>query len=450
MTKLKKLFFCTSCEYESTQWLGQCPSCEQWNSLEEKISQKNKLKDFKKEKSESYSVTKVSNESYERIKTNINEFDRVMGGGVVNGSLILIGGEPGIGKSTLLTEILGRFANLFPENVLYISGEESVGQVAERANRIGVDFDNFFILHENSWEDVLEEIKKIKPTCIVLDSIQTISSNNLQSPPGAASQIREVTYELMNYTKSKDITCFVIGHITKDGSIAGPKLLEHMVDTVIYFEGDRFGHYRLLRVIKNRFGSTNNVGIFEMKQGGLLEVNNPSQYFIKENSNETQGTAVSCLLEGTRPLFVEVQALVVENKFGNGRRVTQGIDQNRLSMLIAVIEKYFEINLTFNDIYLNVAGGIKVNSNDIDLSVVAALISSYKNRILSKDKIFIGEVGLTGEVRSVSRIENRLKEIDQLKYKEIYLSKKHENEYSKNFNINFFGLKDACQIMNCL
>jgi len=286
----------------------------------------------------------------------------------------------------------------------------------------------------------------MRPECVVIDSIQTTVSGDLQSPPGTVSQIREVTYELMNYVKANGVTCFIIGHITKDGAIAGPKILEHMVDTVIYFEGDQFGHYRLLRSIKNRFGNTNEVGIFEMSDRGLLEVNNPSQYFLDERLSGSYGRSLTCILEGSRCLFVEIQALVVENKFGNGRRTTQGIDQNRLSMLVAVIEKYFGIPLGLNDIYLNVVGGIRLDSRESDLSVIASLLSSFRGNPIADDTVFIGEIGLTGEVRSVPRIEQRLKEISQLNYKRVITSYKAAKQFEGKFSVEILGIRRAQEI----
>lgn len=349
--------------------MGKCPECGEWNTFVEE-SEAPAPKDLNrahKRVALSSEVPKlikdIDTTKEQRIKTGISEFDRVVGSGVVPGSLILIGGEPGIGKSTLLTSVMGTFSNQFKEDVvLYVSGEESLGQVADRAKRVGVHASNFYIYNENNWQKILDQIHKKNPKFLVIDSIQTTTSSEIDSAPGSVSQIREVTYELMNQVKSRGITCFVIGHITKEGSIAGPKILEHMVDTVIYFEGDQFGQYRILRAIKNRFGNTNEVGIFEMNEKGLQEVTNPSKLFLEEDLNGSYGRSLTCILEGSRSLFVEIQALVVENKFGNGRRTTQGIDQNRLSMMVAVIEKYFNIPLGFSDVYLNVVGGIRLTN----------------------------------------------------------------------------------------
>ncbi len=451
--KTQALFVCQSCSYQTTKWMGRCPECGEWNSFEETldsgggaIGKAAKTVNGKAVASSPQKIKDIGSLQLDRIVTGINEFDRVVGGGLTRGSLTLIGGEPGVGKSTLLTSVLGKISQLVDNNILYVSGEESASQVADRAKRMGINQDNVYILHETLWQNILAHIKTVRPECVVIDSIQTTVSGDLQSPPGTVSQIREVTYELMNYVKANDITCFIIGHITKDGAIAGPKILEHMVDTVIYFEGDQFGHYRLLRSIKNRFGNTNEVGIFEMSDRGLLEVSNPSQYFLDDKLSGSFGRSLTCILEGSRCLFVEIQALVVENKFGNGRRTTQGIDHNRLSMLVAVIEKYFGIPLGLNDIYLNVVGGIRLDSRESDLSIIASLLSSFRGHAISDETVFIGEIGLTGEVRSVPRVEQRLKEIAQLNYKRIITSHKVAKQFENKFPIEIIGIKRASEI----
>ncbi|MBT7766375.1 MAG: DNA repair protein RadA, partial [Bdellovibrionales bacterium] len=323
MTKKNSNFICQKCSYTTAKWIGRCPDCGEWNTIleeEKKLVPGGRASDSSRERS--LPLGEIVQQDYQRVSSGMEEFDRVVGGGVVPGSLILIGGEPGIGKSTLLTAVLGRFCSIGAKDengdkVLYISGEESCAQVASRSKRLGIQEDNFLIYHETNWENILTELKQVKPKFLVIDSIQTTSTLEISSAPGTISQIREVTYELMNYIKANNTTCFIIGHITKEGSIAGPKVLEHMVDTVIYFEGDQFGHYRLLRVIKNRFGDTNEVGIFEMKESGLAEVRNPSQYFLEQQQEDSFGRSLTCVLEGNRPIFVEIQALVVDNKFGN-------------------------------------------------------------------------------------------------------------------------------------
>jgi DNA repair protein RadA/Sms len=453
MAKIQTKFICQSCSYQASKWLGKCPECNEWNSFldEIKFSQKD-INTQRINKNQNHVPPKLIQEikfkEEFRVKTNVKEFDRVLGGGVVPGSLILIGGEPGIGKSTLLAKIVGALSNTEGESVLYVSGEESIGQVADRLRRVGSISEKLFIYHENNWQKILEQINLIKPKYLVIDSIQTTSSSEIDSSPGSVTQVREVTSELMNNVKGSEITCFVIGHITKEGSIAGPKVLEHMVDAVIYFEGDQFGQYRILRAIKNRFGNVNEIGIFEMKENGLVEVVNPSSFFLTEELVYSPGRSISCIQEGTRYLFVEIQALVVENKTGNGRRVTVGLDNNRVAMLVAVIEKYFKIPMSFNDVYLNVTGGMKIQSREVDLSIVASLLSSFKNKAIDSKTVFVGEVGLSGEVRSVPFIETRIKELAQLSYDRVITSEKAAVELKNKFKIEIVGIKTAKEIEN--
>lgn len=450
MAKLKTIFICSECGHNEPKWVGKCLECGAWNSFIEEVKTQEEIKNKTTTPLKSNFPKKIGDINslkFERFETNIAEFDRVMGGGITQHSLTLLGGEPGIGKSTLLMEVCGKLSQKYKnEKILYVSGEESESQIADRSKRLGIKEENFYIFNETNWQIILEQIKVLKPKFFILDSIQTTASADIQSAAGTLSQIREVTYELMNYSKSIGLTSFVIGHVTKEGSIAGPKILEHMVDTVIYFEGDQFGQYRILRAIKNRFGNTNEVGIFEMKDAGLFEVKNPSQYFLEGHSEGSFGRSLTCILEGTRPLFVEIQALVVENKFGNGRRVTQGLDQNRLSLLVAVIDKYFDIPLSFNDIYANVVGGIKLTSRESDLSIIASLLSSYHKIPVPDDTVFLGEVGLTGEVRSVPRMESRIKEIEQLNYKRIVTSKKVALDYKNKNKIEILGISKAQEL----
>lgn len=449
MAKKTSTFICQNCSFQTAKWMGKCPECGSWNSFTEETTVAAKdLNRAHKRTAQGHEVPKLINEivleKTFRVVTGMGEFDRVVGGGVVPGSLILIGGEPGIGKSTLLTSVMGKLSLQYADAaVLYVSGEESVNQVAERAKRVGVNAGQFYIYNETNWQKILEQINKIQPRFLVIDSIQTTTSVEIDSAPGTVSQIREVTYELMNHVKANGITCFVIGHITKEGSIAGPKILEHMVDTVIYFEGDQFGHYRLLRAMKNRFGNTNEVGIFEMKERGLDEVKNPSQYFLDDQLTGSYGRSLTCIIEGSRSLFVEIQALVVENKFGNGRRTTQGIDSNRVAMMVAVIEKYFGIPLGFNDIYLNVVGGMKLVSRESDLSIIASLLSSYRSKPIDSSTVFVGEVGLTGEVRTVPQMEMRIKEMAQLNYKRVVTSEKMAKELKGKYDIEVVGIRAA-------
>lgn len=452
MAKVKTIYLCSSCGHQEAKWVGKCTACGEWNSFEEEVALKRTQGPGVAvrgggERSKPMVIGEIEGSQYHRVKTGIGEFDRVLGGGVVPGSLILIGGEPGIGKSTLLTHLMGTLSEVSPDrNVLYVSGEESSGQVADRAKRIGFGKSNFYIYNETNWQLILEQIKQLRPKFMVLDSIQTTNSAEIASPPGSISQVREVTFELMNHVKASGTTCFIIGHITKDGNIAGPKILEHMVDTVIYFEGDQFGHYRLLRAIKNRFGNTNEVGIFEMREQGLVEVKNPSQYFLDDQLEGSFGRSLTCIVEGTRSLFVEIQALVVENKYGNGRRTTQGLDQNRLSMLVAVIEKYLGIPLGLNDIYLNVVGNMKLTTRDSDLAIIAALLSGHRSVSIDSETVFVGEVGLTGEVRSVPHIELRLKEMAQMNYKRVVTSSKTAKEFEGKFPIQLVGIRRAQEV----
>jgi DNA repair protein RadA/Sms len=446
----KTIFSCESCGHQAPKWLGKCPECGNWNSfIEESISKKDKS--LVQSKIQPIQLSEVVLTDNQRFSTGIHEFDRVMGGGITKGSLTLIGGEPGIGKSTLLLEICGRLGSRNSSDIiLYISGEESEIQILKRSQRLGIKSANIFLYHQNIWEKILDEIKKSKPTFIILDSIQTTISKELNSPAGTVSQIREVTYELMNYAKSKELTCFIVGHITKDGTIAGPKLLEHMVDTVVYFEGDQTGHYRILRSIKNRFGNTNEVGLFEMREDGLCEIINPSHYFLDFSIDGSFGRSITSIVEGTRVLFVEIQALVIENKFTQGKRVTQGLDNNRVALLVAVIDKYLGLPLSYQDMYVNVVGGLKITGRETDLAIMTSLISSFTGKPLPEKSIFLGEVGLTGEIRSVPWIENRLKECQQMNYQQVYLSTQSAKKFNGKFNLKLIGLEKAIDVYSLI
>lgn len=454
MAKVKTVFTCQECGYQSAKWLGKCPDCQQWNSFSEEESfkpSKAAPKSISGRESRPKTISEIEHETVHRYFTQWGEFDRVMGGGVTIGSLTLIGGEPGIGKSTLLMEVCGKLlAEYGNEKILYVSGEESESQVAQRSKRLGVNNSGFYIYNETSWQKILEQVKTLKPKFLVLDSIQTTHSNLVESAAGTLSQIREVTYELMNYAKAYNLTCFIIGHVTKEGQIAGPKILEHMVDTVIYFEGDQLGQYRMLRVMKNRFGNTNEVGIFEMQEKGLQEIKNPSQYFLEQSLPGSFGRSLTCILEGSRSLFVEIQALVVENKFAVGRRTTQGLDSNRVALLVAVIDKYLGIPLSYNDIYVNVVGGMKLTTRENDLSIIASLLSSYYQTAIPSDTIFLGEVGLTGEVRSVPMMEMRLKEVAQMNYKRVITSKRAAEDLKGKYKLELVGISKAAELKGLL
>lgn len=449
MAKVKTVFTCSECGYQSAKWLGKCPDCNQWNSFSEEETfkpSKAAPKSVAGRETKPKTINEIEHENYPRFTTGIAEFDRVMGGGITVGSLTLIGGEPGIGKSTLLMEVCGKLG----EKILYVSGEESESQVASRSKRLGVNNPGFYIFNETNLEKIIEQVRILKPKFLVLDSIQTAHSGQVDSAAGTLSQIREVTYEIMNYAKANDLTCFIVGHVTKEGQIAGPKILEHMVDTVIYFEGDQLGQYRMLRVMKNRFGNTNEVGIFEMQEAGLREISNPSKYFLEQSIPGSFGRSLTCILEGSRTIFVEIQALVVENKFAVGRRTTQGLDSNRVALLVAVIDKYLGIPLSYNDIYANVVGGMKLTGRESDLSVIASLLSSYFATPIPDDVIFLGEVGLTGEVRSIPMMELRLKEISQMNYKKVITSKRVADDMKGKFKVELIGINKAVELRNLL
>lgn len=384
-----------------------------------------------------------------RIKTGIGEFDRVLGGGVVSGSAILIGGDPGIGKSTLLLQALNKIASA-DYKVLYISGEESVCQTKMRAERLSALSPQLFVLAENSLEKILKEVKTLKPKVIVIDSIQTVFTNELQSAPGSIGQVRESSARLVMLAKSKDISTFIIGHVTKEGAIAGPRVLEHMVDTVLYFEGNRGHPYRVLRAVKNRFGSSNEIGVFEMKDSGLTEVFNPSEIFLTQRSIDVAGSVVVSCMEGSRPLLVEIQALVSPTNLGVPRRTSIGVDHHRVSLLAAVLERQLTTNLYNKDIFLNVAGGVKVDEPAVDLGIVVAIASSVLNKPVDTKTAFLGEVGLTGEVRGVSRVEVRLKEASKLGFESCVLPEANNSRIQEDVNIELYGVSSIKEVINML
>lgn len=422
------VFFCTECGYETSKWLGQCPGCRAWNSFVEEPKKKEirhkgggysanlfSLTDDagKTVKNEPVMMTKVTAEENQRVSTKMKELDRVLGGGIVPGSLTLVGGDPGIGKSTLLLQVC---KNLSDEGivVLYVSGEESLKQIKIRGDRIGQFKETMLLLCETNLQGIAEQIQKISPKVVVIDSIQTMYNEEVPSTPGSVSQVRESTGILLQLAKGLGVSVFVVGHVTKEGTVAGPRVLEHMVDTVLYFEGDRHASYRILRGVKNRFGSTNEIGVFEMQKEGLVEVENPSEFMLDGRPGDASGSVVSCSMEGTRPLLLEIQALVCHSNFGLPRRQTNGTDFNRVNLLMAVLEKRAGLKLGDCDAYVNLAGGIKITEPALDLGIVMALSSSFKNRAIPNDMVFIGEVGLSGEVRSVSMIENRVLEAKKL------------------------------------
>ena len=425
MAKAKSVFFCQSCGYESSKWMGQCPGCREWNTFVEEAvvtvgGGKKKVSSRRTE--EPTLLSKVSSETSVRISTGITEFDRVLGGGIVEGSMILVGGDPGIGKSTLLLQMCLLLVSK-KHKVLYISGEESLQQIKIRADRLGTYEGDLLMLCETDLEVIQEVIERTKPELVVIDSIQTMCKGDVSSAPGSVSQVRESTGVFMKIAKTLGVTVFIVGHVTKEGVVAGPRVLEHMVDTVLYFEGERHAVYRILRSVKNRFGSTNEIGVFEMGQTGLTEVLNPSQYLLDGRPEGASGSVVACLMEGTRPVMVEVQALVCRTNFNMARRTAAGMDYNRVNLLMAVIEKRLGMSLANWDAYINIAGGMKLNAPALDLAVIAAIISSYKDLPMDDSTVFFGEVGLSGEVRGVSVAAQCVQEAKKLGFKRCILPK---------------------------
>lgn len=419
MAKAKKsIFFCQNCGHEESKWLGQCPVCRQWNTfVEEKVTPvKGNGQTRIQQEAEVVTLASVRTDTEERTQTGIKELDRVLGGGIVPGSLVLVGGDPGIGKSTLLLQVCQRLSAR-KLKILYISGEESLKQIKLRANRMGEFTEELLLLCETNIEIIRSVIEKQKPALVVIDSIQTMYSEDVGSAPGSVSQVREATNVFMQIAKGMGISIFIVGHVTKEGTVAGPRVLEHMVDTVLYFEGDRHASYRILRGVKNRFGSTNEIGVFEMRQDGLREVENPSEFMLNGRPEHASGSVVACSMEGTRPILLEIQALVCRSNFGMPRRTAAGTDYNRVNLLMAVLEKRLGLPLSSYDAYVNIAGGIRINEPAVDLGIVMALVSSYKNRPVSEDVLVFGEVGLSGEVRAVNMPEQRVSEAKKLGFR---------------------------------
>lgn len=449
MAKAKKsIFFCQNCGHEENKWLGQCPMCKEWNTfVEEKVT--NAKASIMKDRKEAQIVTlsSVSTEEDERMQTTMKELDRVLGGGIVPGSLVLVGGDPGIGKSTLLLQVCQKLSAM-KKKVLYISGEESLKQIKLRANRMGNFSDYLYLLCETNLDIIKDVIERQRPDMVVIDSIQTMYNEEVGSAPGSVSQVRESTNILMQLAKGLNISTFIVGHVTKEGTVAGPRVLEHMVDTVLYFEGDRHASYRILRGVKNRFGSTNEIGVFEMQKSGLVEVENPSEYMLNGRPEDASGSVVACAMEGTRPMLMEIQALVCKTNFGMPRRTSAGIDYNRVNLLMAVLEKRLGLPLSEYDAYVNIAGGIKMNEPAADLGIVMAIISSYKNRPIPEDTIIFGEVGLSGEVRAVIMPEQRVAEAKKLGFKTCIIPYVSVETVKGVNGINVIGvktIKEACQ-----
>jgi DNA repair protein RadA/Sms len=419
--KVQFQFVCQNCGNSSPRWLGKCPACDEWNSyVEEKIEKQRTPRMKELRGSSPLSITRIESGKEERIKTKIGELDRVLGGGFVPGSVVLVGGDPGIGKSTLALQMLNNIG-ISNMNVLYVTGEESPDQVKMRAERIGIGSDKLFVFSETLVENIIEQLEKLSPVVVVVDSIQTTYTGDFPSAPGSVGQIRECTAKLMRYSKANGTAVFLVGHVTKEGTIAGPKVLEHLVDTVLYFEGGREHPHRILRAVKNRFGSTNEIGVFEMNESGLQEVKNPSEIFLSERPLGASGSVVTPSLEGTRPILVEIQALVSPCNFGVPRRTTIGLDYNRVSLLVAVLEKRAGLHILSQDIFMNVAGGVRVEEPAIDLGISMAVTSSFLNKPVQSDVVVFGEVGLSGEIRGVSQAELRIKEAEKLGFKKCIL-----------------------------
>lgn len=441
------IFFCQSCGYESSKWMGQCPACKEWNTLvEEIVDKKQSTKTKRTENTKVSRISEISTNEQSRISTGFQELDRVLGGGIVEGSLILVGGDPGIGKSTLLLQVCRNLSER-GEKILYISGEESLQQIKLRAQRIGEFSESLALLCETNLDIIQEVIRKEKPKAVIIDSIQTMYNEEVSSAPGSVSQVRESTSVLMQTAKGLGIAILIVGHVTKEGVVAGPRVLEHMVDTVLYFEGDRYASYRILRGVKNRFGSTNEIGVFEMRDTGLQEVENPSEYMLSGKPKDASGSVVACSMEGSRPILVEIQALVCHSNFGIPRRTADGTDTNRVNLLMAVLEKRLGLQMSACDAYINIAGGIKMKEPAIDLGIVMAIISSYKDKAIPEDVICFGEVGLSGEVRAVNMAAQRVAETKKLGFSTCVLPKVSLKGLKDVEGIRLLGVENVQEVM---
>ncbi|MGX9758708.1 DNA repair protein RadA [Clostridioides difficile] len=450
MAKIKTKYVCQSCGYETAKWLGKCPECTKWNTFVEEVDQKSTKKEvfiIDKSSSKPVSITSIESKEEERFTTDIKELDRVLGGGIVKGSLVLVGGDPGIGKSTLLIQVSSNVAKL-GRTVLYITGEESESQIKMRAKRLGINSENLYIFAENNLSIIESYLESVNPELIILDSIQTVFSPEISSAPGTVSQIKEGTSKFMKISKKMGISTFIVGHVTKEGSLAGPKLLEHMVDTVLYFEGERYNTYRLVRAVKNRFGSTNELGVFEMRDLGLVELDNPSKILISEKPKDVAGSVIISTVEGTRPMLLELQALVSPTSFGIARRTSTGVDYNRVGMLLAVLEKRVGLQIQNQDVYINIVGGIKINEPSIDLGIAISVASSFRNIPIDEDIAVTGEVGLTGEVRSVSFIEKRIAECKKLGFKKMVVPRSNYDVVKDTKGIEIWPVDNLRQAIN--
>ena len=453
MAKAKTIYICAQCGYETPRWLGKCPDCGSWNTLEEQASapeaEAKKLRRAPGTDADALRINEIPDEQMTRRSTGISELDRVLGGGVVDGSLVLVGGDPGIGKSTLLTQLC---ANLHRDGycVLYVSGEESARQIKLRAWRLGCGDSAFYVLPENDMNTVEKRMQQLSPTVMVVDSIQTMYRPDMASAPGSVSQVRECASQLMRLAKVSGCSVFLVGHVTKEGAIAGPRILEHMVDAVLYFEGDRQHQYRLLRAVKNRFGSVNELGIFEMSDRGMLEVENASEALLSERAHDASGSVVMCAMEGSRPLLTDVQALVATTVFGNPRRMASGVDQGRLALLLAVLEKRVGLRLYDQDVYINIAGGMSLTEPAADLALCAAVASSHKNRVIEGDWAVMGEVGLAGEVRAISQAERRVSECGRMGFTRVLVPRSNMKGLRAPEGVRVVGVDTVSEALGTL
>lgn len=450
--KSKSVYICRECGYQSAKWMGKCPSCNQWNTMDETlIAEEKKSSPIKKATVAARPVSKLSQVSTDRevrYTTGLSELDRVLGGGLVKGSLVLVGGDPGIGKSTLLLQICQSLAD--NKKILYVSGEESERQIKLRAERLGVTCDNVYIVSETDVASILECINQVEPEIVIIDSIQTMNCEEITSAAGSVPQVREATNAFMRVAKQRDVSMFIVGHVTKDGSLAGPRVLEHMVDCVLYFEGDRQMTFRILRAVKNRFGSTNEIGVFEMANSGLVEVENPSAMLLEGRSESSSGSSIVCTMEGSRGVLAEIQALVTPTGFGNPRRMSSGIDLNRVILMIAVLEKRARVNLSNYDVYINVAGGLRIDETAVDLGLCAAIMTGKSDIQIPSDMIFIGEVGLGGELRSISQLEKRLSEAAKLGFKTAIVPKLSLRGIKAPAGVDVIGVKTVYEALSYL
>jgi DNA repair protein RadA/Sms len=438
-------FICQSCGHQSRKWLGKCPDCGEWNSLVEERAarpRKGAGKNLRRREVEAVSFTTIESQDDVRLASGVPEFDRVLGGGIVPGTLVLIGGDPGIGKSTLLLQVADKLSTA-ARKVLYVSGEESERQIKLRGERLNISAPNLYLLPETNLEGIFAEIDRIEPGAVIVDSIQTTFSSSIESAAGSISQIREVAAQFLSLAKNRGIPVFLIGHVTKDGSIAGPRALEHIVDTVLYFEGERHHNHRIVRATKNRFGAANEVGVFEMTGTGLIAVSNPSQMFLQERPVDVAGSVVTACMEGTRPMLVEIQALVSSTKYGTGRRMTQGVDQSRVALLIAMLEKRAGFQLLGDDVFVNIAGGLEVDEPAVDLGVVAAIASSFRNTAIDPHTAVFGEVGLTGEVRGATQATVRAREAQALGFKKVIMPASNTNGLERLLGVRAVGVRSV-------